>query len=320
MRQEQSTKKSLVALADSVVLDVQGLASLALDIVGTFVGTVIFEYTINNTDWYTLTVNIVGSSTTATGATAVGKWTANVAGFLKVRVRCSAFTSGSIDVAMRAVFSGGGSGSSGGGAATVADGADVNAGTTTDAGVSTDANGTMSAKLRGLIILLVSIIKGEDAAHTTADKGLMSLAVRESTPTDLSAGNTNGDYEPLQVDANGALWASLATLIAGENLTTNRLNNEPIYSTASITTQTTTTVKSGAGTLAGILIPTPVVNATIKIYDNTAGSGTVLVDTITLPAVLISDGPISLKLDDSFATGLTVVTGGATMAVDVYYR
>jgi hypothetical protein len=34
----------------------------------------------------------------------------------------------------------------------------------------------------------------------------MALAVRQSTATDLSAGATNGDYEPLQVDANGRLW------------------------------------------------------------------------------------------------------------------
>lgn len=50
--------------------------------------------------------------------------------------------------------------------------------------------------------------KAEDAAHTSGDVGVMLLAVRESAATDLSAGNTNGDYEPLQVDASGRLWVN----------------------------------------------------------------------------------------------------------------
>lgn len=48
----------------------------------------------------------------------------------------------------------------------------------------------------------------EDSAHTSGDQGHVIFAVRESTATDLSAGNTNGDYEPLQVDANGRLWVN----------------------------------------------------------------------------------------------------------------
>ena len=114
--------------------------------------------------------------------------------------------------------------------------------------------------------------------------------------------------------------ATMSTLLAGENLTTNRLNNEPIYSYAVITTQTTTTCKSGAGTLHTITISTPVANATVKVWDSLAGSGTVLVDTITLPAALISDGPITLTFDESFTTGLTIVTAGATMSLNVAYR
>lgn len=45
----------------------------------------------------------------------------------------------------------------------------------------------------------------EDAAHVSAHIGTLSLAVRQSTPANLS--DTNGDYEPLQVNA-GRLWTS----------------------------------------------------------------------------------------------------------------
>ena len=48
--------------------------------------------------------------------------------------------------------------------------------------------------------------KAEDAAHTTGDVGVMALAVRAAAATDRSAGNTDGDYEPLSVDALGRLW------------------------------------------------------------------------------------------------------------------
>lgn len=51
--------------------------------------------------------------------------------------------------------------------------------------------------------------KAEDGAHASGDVGVMALAVRTATaPTDKSAGNTDGDYEPLQVDANGRLYTN----------------------------------------------------------------------------------------------------------------
>lgn len=57
--------------------------------------------------------------------------------------------------------------------------------------------------------------KAEDAAHTTGDTGVMLLAVRETSPTDLSGNTTNGDYEPLQVSRDGGLWASTAAAPQG---------------------------------------------------------------------------------------------------------
>jgi len=111
MIQATYLKKSISQNADKVELDIQGYASLVIELTGTFVGTTVFEYTINGTDWYTLNANILGTGVVETGATAVGKWIANVAGLLKVRVRCSAYTSGPIVVALRAVPITGGSNS-----------------------------------------------------------------------------------------------------------------------------------------------------------------------------------------------------------------
>lgn len=68
--------------------------------------------------------------------------------------------------------------------------------------------------------------KAEDGAHTTADVGVMVLAVRTDTATNRSG--ADGDYEPLQV-ANGRLWAS-ATIDAALPAGTNNIGDVDIAS------------------------------------------------------------------------------------------
>ena len=60
--------------------------------------------------------------------------------------------------------------------------------------------------------------KAEDALSVTGDTGVMALAVRQATATDLSVGNTDGDYEPLQVDASGRLHISPAPANVGVDI------------------------------------------------------------------------------------------------------
>jgi len=131
---------------------------------------------------------------------------------------------------------------------------------------------------------------------------------------------TTGQVYTQQLDINANTKQTLATLIAGENLTTNRLNNEPIYSYAGIVlaAPTTSVVKSGAGTLHAIIINKAVATGVITVYDNTAGSGTVIA-TITQPAAVLSTSYV-LLYDVSFATGLTIVTATAAQDITVAYR
>lgn len=74
----------------------------------------------------------------------------------------------------------------------------------------------------------------------------------------------------------------------------------------------TTTVKTGPGCIHRIVVGTP--GGTCTVYDNTAGSGTVIavVDLSTLTA------PISLDLSCDFATGLTLVTTSTSDITAVY--
>lgn len=72
-----------------------------------------------------------------------------------------------------------------------------------------DANNRLQVAVGG--VLAGDLGKAEDAAHTTGDTGVMGLFIRQaSTPTDKSAGNTDGDYEPGQVDAQGSIYVNAA--------------------------------------------------------------------------------------------------------------
>lgn len=73
-----------------------------------------------------------------------------------------------------------------------------------------------------------------------------------------------------------------------------------------ISTATTTTIKTGAGTIRQIRVIGGTLG-NVTAYDNTAGSGTLLVPTVT-PAA----GQILLE-DAAFTTGLTIVTAAATL-------
>lgn len=73
-----------------------------------------------------------------------------------------------------------------------------------------------------------------------------------------------------------------------------------------ITTNTTTTVRSGAGVLRYITVNKPVGSAVTTIYDSKAASGT-KIGTITMPATP-TENNFTLRYNVVFTTGLTIVT------------
>ena len=81
---------------------------------------------------------------------------------------------------------------------------------------------------------------------------------------------------------------------------------------AAISTAATTIIKAGSGLVGEILIAGGTLGA-VTVYDNTAGSGTLLVPTVT---------PLqgqALLRDVAFNNGLTIVTAAATI-ITVAYR
>jgi hypothetical protein len=82
-----------------------------------------------------------------------------------------------------------------------------------------------------------------------------------------------------------------------------------------ITTDTTTTLKTGPGYLHTICINTPAATGTVTIFDNTTNSGT-KIGTITSFASTVG----CLTYDVAFWTGLTVVTATAAPDLTVTFR
>lgn len=76
-----------------------------------------------------------------------------------------------------------------------------------------------------------------------------------------------------------------------------------------ITSATTTTIKSGSGTLVRIVNNKKVASGVITIYDNTAASGT-KIGTITSPGTLL-DNHQTYEYGVGFTNGLTIVTSTA---------
>jgi len=84
------------------IMDVSGLSSLALQITGTFSGTITFEVSLDGTNYIAIPgLDITGNKSST--ATAAGIYQFNIAGIHYFRARISAYTSGSITVIARAM-------------------------------------------------------------------------------------------------------------------------------------------------------------------------------------------------------------------------
>jgi hypothetical protein len=120
---------------------------------------------------------------------------------------------------------------------------------------------------------------------------------------------TDGQFAGLLSTISGALRVSHADEWAGEDRSNTRSRTYLPNNYTRINTNSTTVVKSGAGTLHGITFCTKGATANVwTLYDNTAGSGTVIgvIDTTTAVA--------QLPFDVQFGTGLTIVSATGTCA------
>lgn len=159
--------------------------------------------------------------------------------------------------------------------------------------------------------------KAEDAVHTSGDVGVMALTVRADTAA--ATAGTTGDYQPQITDALGLTWMREYYAPVYEDNTAGVAKVEQRFSYSHIGTgQATTVIKSGAGFLHSITLNGAATATNVTtVYDNTAGSGTV----IAIPAATTATVPTTLTYDVAFSTGLTILTATANGAdMTVSYR
>lgn len=159
-----------------------------------------------------------------------------------------------------------------------------------------------------------SLGKAEDAAHTTGDVGVMALGVRAASPTERSAGPTDGDYEPFATNEVGAVWTT-PTASANGGLS--------IFRSLDID-ESEEEIKASAGTIYGMWVTNTATSTRfVKFYNATAASVTVgtttPVITIGIPGNTSDDvsgsfGPGGIGI--GFATAISVAATTAAADAD----
>lgn len=91
------------------------------------------------------------------------------------------------------------------------------------------SDGTLQATVGGAT--LTNLEKAEDAAHTSGDKGILALVVRENT-AGQSLTNANGDYAPIVVNTENNVRTIGNALSSVNRISANTNNAEAITASA----------------------------------------------------------------------------------------
>jgi len=140
-------QSAAAATGNGTAITVKDMATLGLQVTGTFVATVTFEATLDDTNWVSLQVANVATGAVSTTTTVPGVFTCQVAGLAKVRARISAYTSGAITVTSFATSAGGG---------TIADANAYTTPTHTAVNVTTGSGEVLASNANRLYALLVN--------------------------------------------------------------------------------------------------------------------------------------------------------------------
>lgn len=278
-----SMHSAATATGNGNILPVSEYGTAVIQVTGTFVGTIAFEGTLDGSNWHAISATQIGSGTIATTATTTGIYRLSVSGLASVRARISSYTSGSITAIGRTTNSPFGTKvvSMSSGSNVVGSIASINTSVTP---------GTAAANLG----------KAEDAAHASGDVGVMALGVRASTPTDRSAGATDGDYEPFGVNEVGALWVTQ---------TPNTRGGLSTYHLVSAASTNANIVKNSPAQIYGWFIYNNNASARKVAFHNTASSPTAgLAVYMSLVIPPNSGANVSFPSGIAFSAGIAITT------------
>ena len=96
-------QSAAAALGNGTPISMAGYDLLVVEVAGTFVGTVTFEGTIDDTTWFAVGLKTMADGAAVTTATAAGafKLPVDAAALSQFRARVSAYTSGAVTVRAR---------------------------------------------------------------------------------------------------------------------------------------------------------------------------------------------------------------------------
>lgn len=92
-----AVQASLSVAQDALNIGVGNCGGVALQLAGTWAGTVSFEATVDGLTWVAFNMVPSNSATAASSSTGNGVWSANCAGYATVRARFSTATSGTVN-------------------------------------------------------------------------------------------------------------------------------------------------------------------------------------------------------------------------------
>jgi len=197
--------------------------------------------------------------------------------------------------------------------------------------LQTTGNNTLSAidtKLGGTLAVNVGLTDAQlrasdvnvavNAALPTGSNTIGSIANTSFAATQSGTWNVTNISGTVSLPTGAATETTVAGLLTNTQLRASAVETTKKTSSFShITTNTTTTVKSGAGVLRRIVINTRGgITNTLTIYDNTSGSGTTI-------GIIDTGNGVSgnFEYGVSFSTGLTIVTANGTAAdITVIYE
>lgn len=102
----QAVTSSITGSGQNVAFTPVGSANVGIQITGTWVATLVFEGTIDGSNWFSIPVVTVGDIATSASTTINGQWRVPSSGFNQIRVRSSLYTSGSASITFQATGSG----------------------------------------------------------------------------------------------------------------------------------------------------------------------------------------------------------------------
>ncbi len=312
MAENRVITANLGAAQAAGTLQCAGDGGVAIQIAGTFSGTVSFEGSVDGVNYLALLVTPSNSTTQVTTATAAGLWTATAVGLVNARARMSSYSSGLAQVTLRGVqASPGGSGGGGGGGTSSTFGAAFPA-TGTAAGFI-DASGNMAGgTLSAAGNLKVDVAEGSSGNAAASATGAAVpvdadyLGIKDSSGNLLGVAGSNLDYD------TGA--GTVAQTIFGLALPASGGPVAAIGGTGTVTTGTQrVTLATDVALPAGTNVLGHVITDT---GSTTAVTGTVTISGVVTEATLDA-ALIAQEATTSGIKGLTAF-GAVTTAAPTY--